>query len=764
MKFSAILLSLVSPLQAAEYVALNATNIVSEASRKPIGINLDYLMDSDRRRPDAPRSTEAALREMGVRFLRYPGGEKSDTYLWSVPPWTGPRPTLARTGPSEWPANDGTLAASNDGTWIPGKEPLDFDEFMTLSRNLGGEPVIVVCYDSMYKSATAGGTRPTRQQLIDTATEWVRYANVTKGYNVKYWSIGNETDYNADGNPGSTQYANDVIAFSDAMKAVDPTIRIGAQGQTAGWFQNVLNRAAAKIDFLDVHEYAGADWKGNYEIFRNNYQYFANNAAMAISTINSHAGVHKDRIKVIVSEMGPHSFKGTWDGGNDIGHCIVFHEQIGQHLRLPKVECVQYWNTRWVDNEIYQLPVGTTNLLSNGSFENGFDDWPVDSDTTPGNTSLTTLPAEVRDGGTALKIAGATAGGRRRDITQLVPPNRVFTLSAWAKTSSTEGWSGGGISFYKNGSRIRNLQWDFKGSAFDQYVRRFRSGPDYDRVELWVSKNAGSSVLCADDFQLVTGGRPGPLTSLSADNELFGTGRVLAIWGTYLQQNILSTATTPNILVHASHTPSTNRCAAFLTNKSLEPRDASLDLKNYTAPAFAKRKVFKGTTPTDHNPTWEDADDCPVTENNRINVTLPPLSITILDLRHSFATWSAGHFSAEQLANPGVSDPTADPDGDGAPNLFEYARGTDPLVSETPSVSNGLIPECVGGELSLTYEKDANRADLTVTVERSDTLGTWTTEGVTDLLVSENETRQIRRAVTAATAERRFLRIKVREN
>ena len=72
---------MLSSVHGMEYVAINATNILADASRKPIGINMDYLMDSDRRRPDAPRSTEAALREMGVRYLRYPGGEKSDTSL-----------------------------------------------------------------------------------------------------------------------------------------------------------------------------------------------------------------------------------------------------------------------------------------------------------------------------------------------------------------------------------------------------------------------------------------------------------------------------------------------------------------------------------------------------------------------------------------------------------------------------------------------------------------------------------------------------------
>src|SRR5690606_8713792 len=111
------------------------------------------------------------------------------------------------------------LTASNDGAWIPGKEPLDFDEFMAMCQNVGGVPVIVVCYDAMYKTMTTNGTRPTRAQLITSAAEWVRYANITKGYGVRYWAIGNETDYHSDGNPGAWQYATDLIDFSNAMKA-----------------------------------------------------------------------------------------------------------------------------------------------------------------------------------------------------------------------------------------------------------------------------------------------------------------------------------------------------------------------------------------------------------------------------------------------------------------------------------------------------------------------------------------------------------------
>ena len=43
-----------------------------------------------------------------------------------------------------------------------------------------------------------------------------------------------------------------------------------------------------------------------------------------------------------------------------------------------------------------------------------------------------------------------------------------------------------------------------------------------------------------------------------------------------------------------------------------------------------------------------------------------------------FSAWKTAHFSAAELANPGISGDDADPDGDGQSNRNEYLSGTDP--------------------------------------------------------------------------------------
>jgi hypothetical protein len=48
----------------------------------------------------------------------------------------------------------------------------------------------------------------------------------------------------------------------------------------------------------------------------------------------------------------------------------------------------------------------------------------------------------------------------------------------------------------------------------------------------------------------------------------------------------------------------------------------------------------------------------------------------------TFADWALNQFTEAQLADSSISGASADPDGDGAPNLLEFAMGGQPLVSD----------------------------------------------------------------------------------
>lgn len=357
--------------RAQQNITIDVANVLNDVSQKPIGINMNYLMDGSYITPSPSTSTTAALQGMGVNFMRYPGGEKADNYIWSSPPWNSSAPKFARTGSCEWPSNDPRFAMSD---WATAKSNvLDFDEFMTMCNTAGGEPLIVVAYDCMYKAASCG-TVPTKEQLLVAAEEWVRYANITKGYNIKYWMIGNESYHTGsyNGQATATQYRNDVIEFSQRMKAIDPNIKIIANGDGNAWWSTVLPTAAPHIDYLGVSNYPVYNYTGGYSYYQNSTPNLMVQASNAINAINSYAPAsERNRLKVISTELNSMDWSGTWANSNDVGHALVTFEMIGEHLKNPKVAGALLWNTRWVENvtspnHVYDAIKANGSLNANG--------------------------------------------------------------------------------------------------------------------------------------------------------------------------------------------------------------------------------------------------------------------------------------------------------------------------------------------------------------------------------------------------------------
>jgi alpha-L-arabinofuranosidase len=334
-------------------VEVDASRVICAAERRVIGINVDYLVDHDSNRLPGARPLKGALKEMGVRSLRFPGGDKSDNHLWSVPPFKRPKPTLAcgRTEGREMQ----TMTA--EGEWKV--RPMDFDDFMKLCRALKAEPTVVVCYDALHRP----GCQVTRERLIETAAAWVAYANVKKGYGVRYWEIGNEGYI--DTTVKVWDYARDLVDFAKAMKAVDPTIKIGANGppgvdgrgrepETAQvpWWKVVFETAAEHIDFAAVHVYSCWEWR-SYQAYRRQSPGYPEADQQARGVIEAArrwgpAGL-ADGLRVCVTELNAADWsKDGWPFVNDLGHALVAFDIFGTLLVNGAVDMAQLWNTRWV--------------------------------------------------------------------------------------------------------------------------------------------------------------------------------------------------------------------------------------------------------------------------------------------------------------------------------------------------------------------------------------------------------------------------------
>lgn len=326
----------------------------------PIGININVLMDSESKRLAGSRNLVEALKELGVTTLRFPEGELGDAYLWATPPFpakSAPAPKWSLGGPQSWPSSDSRFSTAD---FKPLPDIMSFDTFMEICLKTKSDPIIIVTYDAAYKSADKVLFKPTLDELKTSAVEWVRYANITNKWGIRYWEIGNETDMHPEtyggADPGAKQYALDVVAFSKAMKEVDPSIKIGINV-----FRNIRLAELLKVpelwrhvDYISLHNYPTYGWSKGYETFRSGKSDFAASFREADSLIAASdlKSKDKERLEFLVTETNAFDWdkiKG-WKNQADLGHCLVNFDIIGQTLSQPRVQSLQQWVTRWIDN------------------------------------------------------------------------------------------------------------------------------------------------------------------------------------------------------------------------------------------------------------------------------------------------------------------------------------------------------------------------------------------------------------------------------
>jgi hypothetical protein len=149
-------------------------------------------------------------------------------------------------------------------------DPFDeaaLDQAVAYARAIGAEPLIQVPH-----LGDVEGMPPT----ADEAAAMVRYANVTKKYGIKYFSIGNEPDlYDTQGSltnsmlpaiPGYTpaQFCASAEEYVAAMKAVDPTIQIVGpdlaykyqpNNGDNDWLTPILQTCGDLFDIVSIHRY-----------------------------------------------------------------------------------------------------------------------------------------------------------------------------------------------------------------------------------------------------------------------------------------------------------------------------------------------------------------------------------------------------------------------------------------------------------------------------------------------------------------------------
>jgi hypothetical protein len=246
------------------------------------------------------------IAESGVELLRYPGGSYADIYHWTNHTATG--------GYAATASHFGRFAQILDQSASQAMITINYGS--SHGSTMGGQPKEAAAWVAYANGdASLFGTPQDITIGVDdegndwrTVGYWARLRSLSPAQNtdnqydflaidrddpigIKYWEIGNEingngyySDYDPNWNweqdlhapPGSvdgnnpllspTAYGNNFNQFVAQMKAVDPTIKIGAvltglngvgdvADQSRNWDRNVLLTAGENLDFVVQHFY-----------------------------------------------------------------------------------------------------------------------------------------------------------------------------------------------------------------------------------------------------------------------------------------------------------------------------------------------------------------------------------------------------------------------------------------------------------------------------------------------------------------------------
>jgi hypothetical protein len=295
---AAALLVAAAPIPAAQNVSVGVNAGEVTAVMPDVGIGLHTSVYAN----NFTQSTlPAKLADGGIQLLRYPGGNYADIYHWSNHTATG---GYAASG-SHF-GNFVTRLMEGSGA----QAMITIDYGASHQATMGGQPKEAAAWVA-YANGDPGDT--TVIGVDDEGNDWrtVGYWATLRGMTaaqnpdnqydflainhddpigIQYWEIGNELNgngyYGGDGwqydlhapydgnryhNPALSPaaYATHFNEFAAAMKAVDPTIKVGAVMVGSGygndsdpaynWDKQMLPVAGPNMDFGIYHYYPG-DW------------------------------------------------------------------------------------------------------------------------------------------------------------------------------------------------------------------------------------------------------------------------------------------------------------------------------------------------------------------------------------------------------------------------------------------------------------------------------------------------------------------------
>ena len=218
---------------AANRTSQNATLTIEFEGPGTVWLDRVYLIDTNAVlglwRPDVVN----ALKAMNPGIVRL-GGSAIETFDWesTIGSWD-------------------TRVPYPDDPWGGSQENfVGVEEFVQLVQYIGAEPLICLRWTGKTPQDAANEVEYFNG-AINTKWGALRAKNGhPEPYDVKYWEVGNEV--------GGPEYDASLTAFGEAMRHVDPSIKISSSYPSP----NTVRVAGSVLDFLSPHQYSVGDLNG----------------------------------------------------------------------------------------------------------------------------------------------------------------------------------------------------------------------------------------------------------------------------------------------------------------------------------------------------------------------------------------------------------------------------------------------------------------------------------------------------------------------
>jgi len=256
------------------------------------------------------------MAELGARYIRLPGGSWANSVYWNGNGVRGADGKVdpSNVGPDGYPAVDYSAYAPSFTVDPRTLHPASGDWHGHVDVKTQHDFIRAIPGSEAMACPNAGTGR-----ALDAAG-WVKWANKTMGYDVRYWEIGNELGGSWEpgtelpfgkGQLTAQMYTKRFNDMANAMRQVDLTIKIGG----GAFGEEMVRDCGANVDFVSLHTYPGSTVLSDAQMFEDLRTSVARETAPPKRWIHEYQPERRNQIELAYTE---------WNLGGGVNNSLMF--------------------------------------------------------------------------------------------------------------------------------------------------------------------------------------------------------------------------------------------------------------------------------------------------------------------------------------------------------------------------------------------------------------------------------------------------------